>query len=384
MGLPWNKKYMEIGFHVIVTALILAGVAALLFWLPDAKNVIIETAGNFLAVFAPLFWALFFSLLLEPLTAFWQGFYEKQCSLYHRSRIRNRKVGTAFAYLSVGLVLFVLGSFLAKKIGDTDIQEMAAQIGDYIRRIGDILVLLNLKLAEMGVLQNVEGILSLWTEQTTQWIEAKAMGLANTIPQIGGSLLDILIGLVVAFYFLMEKRRMLSICGAFTTVFLGKRCTGLFRRLFREVYSVFAGYLSGQMLDAAIMAALFSGAFFVVGLPHALFLGLLSGFSNLIPYFGAITAFLFAVFSGLLSGNPMKAVYASILILLLQQVDSIFIVPKAVGKRVELHPVLVLLSLAVFGRCFGFWGLLFAVPLGALCKNFLCWLYERKKSEDCL
>ena len=38
-----------------------------------------------------------------------------------------------------------------------------------------------------------------------------------------------------------------------------------------------------------------------------------------------------------------------------------------------------LLSLAVFGRLFGFWGLLFAVPLGALCKNFLFWLYERKR-----
>lgn len=67
----------------------------------------------------------------------------------------------------------------------------------------------------------------------------------------------------------------------------------------------------------------------------------------------------------------MKAVYASVLILLLQQVDSIFIVPKAVGQKLELHPVLVLLSLAAFGRMFGFWGLLFAVPLGALCKN-LC------------
>ena len=84
-------------------------------------------------------------------------------------------------------------------------------------------------------------------------------------------------------------------------------------------------------------------------------------------------AFFLAVLAGLFSGAPMKAVYASVLILLLQQVDSIFIVPKAVGQKLELHPVLVLLSLAAFGRMFGFWGLLFAVPLGALCKNFVLW-----------
>lgn len=381
MRLPWNKKYMEISFHVIVTVLILAAVGVLLFWLPDAKNVILQTAGDILAVFAPVFWALFFLLLLEPVVAFWQGVYEKRCSLYHRSRIKNRKIGTMLAYFSVGLLLLLLGSLLAKKIGDTDIQEIAAQITDYVRRVGDILVLLNLRMAELGILQNVESILSFWTEQMTLWIEAKIFGLANSLPNIGGSLLDILIGAVAAFYFLMEKRRMMAICAELSSVLLGKQFTKKARNLFYEIYSVFSGYLSGQLVDATIMAVLFSGAFLIVGLPHAVVLGIISGFSNLIPYFGAVMAFILSVFAGLLSGTPVKALYASILILLLQQIDSIFIVPRAVGKRVELHPVLVLLSLAVFGRMFGFWGLLFAVPLGALCKNFLLWLYKRKKER---
>ena len=383
MRLPWNKKYMEISFHVIVTVLILAGMCGVLFWLPDAKNVILRTAGDFLAVFAPFFWALFFSLILEPLTAFWQGFYERRCSLRHRSRIHNRKTGTTLTYLSVGVVLFLLCSFAAKKIGNTDLQALAEQISGYIRQAGDILVLLNLKLAEMVILQNVEGILSMWTEEVTLWIEGKILGIANIIPDIGGSLVDIVIGATAAFYFLMEKGKILHICGEMSSVFLGKRVTRWMKRIFREVYSVFSGYLSGQMLDASIMAMLFSVTFMIVGLPHGVLLGLISGFSNLIPYFGAIMAFILAVFAGLLSGTPAKALYASILILLLQQVDSIFIVPKAVGRKVEMHPVLVLLSLAVFGRMFGFGGLLFAVPLGVLCKNFVLWLYERKKSDIC-
>ena len=384
MRLPWNRKYMEIGFHIIVTALILAAVGGLLFRLSDAKNVILETAGDILAVFAPVFWALFFSLLLEPLVAFWQRFYEKRCSLYHRSQICDRRAGTAFAYGMVGGLLFLLFGFLAKKIGDTDIQELTFQITDYIRRAGDILVLLNLKLAEMGILANVEGILSLWTDQMVHWIEGRVLSFANVLPNMGGNLLDILIGLAAAFYFLMEKECMRAIGCGILCAFLGEKRMGYIRMLFHEVYSVFSGYLSGQLLDASIMAVLFSAAFLIVGLPHGIFLGLLSGFSNIIPYFGAVTAFVFAFFSGLLSGVPLKAIYASVLILLLQQVDSLFIVPKVVGKRVELHPAMVLLSLAVFGRWLGFWGLLFAVPLGALCKNLLFWLYERKKSDNLL
>ena len=356
---------------------------ALLLRLSVAKNVILQTAGTFLAVFAPVFWAFFFTLLLEPLTAFWQRFYEKRCTLYHRSRIRNRKAGATLTYLSIGLILFLIGGFLARKIGQTNLSALTEQIGDYIRQAGDMLVLLNLKLAEMGILRNAEWIFSRWIEQATHWMQERMLWLADVIPNIGGSLLDVLLGAVVAFYLLMEKEKIRGIAGELSKVLLGEKITKHAKNLFHEVYTVFAGYLSGQLLDASVMAVLFSAAFTIVGLPHGILIGLVSGFSNLIPYFGAVMAFFLAVLAGLFSGVPMKAVYASVLILLLQQVDSIFIVPKAVGQKLELHPVLVLLSLAAFGRMFGFWGLVFAVPLGALCKNFVLWCYRRKKSDIC-
>ena len=326
MRLPWNRKYMEIGFHVILTVLLLVGMIALLLRLSVAKNVILQTAGTFLAVFAPVFWAFFFTLLLEPLTAFWQRFYEKRCTLYHRSRIRNRKAGATLTYLSIGLILFLIGGFLARKIGQTNLSALTEQIGDYIRQAGDMLVLLNLKLAEMGILGNAEWIFSRWIEQATHWMQERMLWLADVIPNIGGSLLDVLLGAVVAFYLLMEKEKIRGIAGELSRVLLGEKITKHAKNLFHEVYTVFAGYLSGQLLDASVMA---------------------------------------------------------VLILLLQQVDSIFIVPKAVGQKLELHPVLVLLSLAAFGRMFGFWGLLFAVPLGALCKNFVLWCYRRKKTDIC-
>ena len=176
MRLPWNRKYMEIGFHVILTVLLLVGMIALLLRLSVAKNVILQTAGTFLAVFAPVFWAFFFTLLLEPLTAFWQRFYEKRCTLYHRSRIRNRKAGATLTYLSIGLILFLIGGFLARKIGQTNLSALTEQIGDYIRQAGDMLVLLNLKLAEMGILRNAEWIFSRWIEQATRGRSAWGSG----------------------------------------------------------------------------------------------------------------------------------------------------------------------------------------------------------------
>ncbi|WP_312059735.1 AI-2E family transporter [Anaerotignum sp.] len=379
MRLPWNKKYLVISFHVIFTVSILVILGMLLFQLSEAKNVVTQTARGILAVFAPLLWAIFFSVLFEPLTHFLQRQYEKRLSAIQRSKIKNRKVGTGAAYIIIFVVLFLGGRWAAKGLGAADLEGLAEQLSTFVRKIGDYLVLMNLKLAELGVLQNVEGILSAWTENATLWIQEKIMGITAYIPQIGNSLIDITIGLTVAFYFLMEKEMILSYLREFSLLLFGEKATRRIRRASLEVNNVIMGYLGGQMTDAVIMAILFSISFTIVGLPYGVVLGLISGFSNLIPYFGAFIAFILAIMAGLLSGESIRALYASILILILQQIDSVYIVPKVVGKKVEMHPVLVLLSLAIFGRIFGFWGLLFAVPLGALINNFFVWFIRKKQ-----
>ena len=135
------------------------------------------------------------------------------------------------------------------------------------------------------------------------------------------------------------------------------------------------------MTDAIIMAILISISFTIVKIPYAVMIGIISGFSNVIPYVVAVMAFLLSVAMGLLSGEPIRALYAIIIVLVLQQIDSILIVPKVVGKSVELHPALVIISLAVFGGLFGILGMVVAVPCGALLKIFAIRLYQWKKAE---
>lgn len=378
MRLPWNRKYLEIGFHVILTAGVLVLLGAVVFHLSAAKNVILETARHVLAVFAPFFWSVGIAVVLEPLTAFWQRVYEKQLSDKQKMRVKNRRVGTGITYLLVFGVIAVLLYGIVHGLGTADLEGLAEQAGDFTRQAGDWLVLFQLKLAEYGLLQNAEGILTTAVTEISTAIENGVLRAASILPEAGGQILNAAIGFAAAFYFLSEKENVQFFLGQVGNVFLGQRRTGKFAGFFTEVYQVVIGYLCGQLLDAAIMGALFAVTFWFIGIPYGVIIGIFSGFSNLIPYFGAAVAFLLAVLSGLFSTDPMRAVYAAIVILLLQQLDSAVIVPRVVGSRVELHPVLVLLSLAVFGGFFGFWGLLFAVPLGALLKNFFFRLYEEK------
>lgn len=378
MRLPWNRKYLEIGFHVILTAGVLVLLGAVVFHLSAAKNVILETARHVLAVFAPFFWSVGIAVVLEPLTAFWQRVYEKQLSDKQKMRVKNRRVGTGITYLLVFGVIAVLLYGIVHGLGTADLESLAEQAGDFTRQAGDWLVLFQLKLAEYGLLQNAEGILTTAVTEISTAIENGVLRAAGILPEAGGQILNAAIGFAAAFYFLSEKENVQFFLRQVGNVFLGQRRTGKIAGFFTEVYQVVIGYLCGQLLDAAIMGALFAVTFWFIGIPYGVIIGIFSGFSNLIPYFGAAVAFLLAVLSGLFSTDPMRAVYAAIAILLLQQLDSAVIVPRVVGSRVELHPVLVLLSLAVFGGFFGFWGLLFAVPLGALLKNFFFRLYEEK------
>ena len=80
----------------------------------------------------------------------------------------------------------------------------------------------------------------------------------------------------------------------------------------------------------------------------------------------------------------MKALYAALTVIIVQQIDSVIISPRVVGRSVKLHPVLVILSLSVFGNLFGLWGMLFAVPVTAVFKLYFDRLYNYKKKKSSL
>ena len=375
MKLPWNRKYFEISFYVIITISVSALLGAVCFHLLAAKNVIWETAGKILAVFAPLFWAVGIAVLFEPLTAFYERHFKKCGS---GKKKKSRTPAATAAYLTAGGVLAGLCFLAVKQAGNGNLEKLAKQAGDFVLQLGDWLVLLQLRLAEKGVLQNVEGMISAAAREISFRLQGFITGVAKGLPQAGSMVLDILIGLVAAFYFLAEKESIQTFLKRMATVFFGREFTEKCREILLEIYTIIMGYLNGQITDACVMGILFAIAFHFIGIPYGIWIGVISGFSNLIPYFGAITAFFLAVLAGICSDVPMRALYAAIVILLLQQLDSAVIVPYVVGKKIELHPVLVLLSLSVFGGLFGFWGFVWAIPLGAMAKNIFFRLYRRK------
>ena len=130
-------------------------------------------------------------------------------------------------------------------------------------------------------------------------------------------------------------------------------------------------YLRGQVLLASCVGVIIGLGFWVTGFPYALLLGLLAGILNFVPYLGLIASLLAAMLIALFSGHFLGGLLKIAIVFGVEQVLESILGPRIVGQSVGLHPVWVILSLALFSFFFGFVGLLLAVPAAVFLKLVL-------------
>ncbi|MGD8428637.1 MAG: AI-2E family transporter [Balneolaceae bacterium] len=147
-----------------------------------------------------------------------------------------------------------------------------------------------------------------------------------------------------------------------------------------EISRIVGSYLRGQFIVVLISAVNLSIGFYLIGIPYALVLGIFAGLTNFIPTFGLWFSVTVSTLVGISVGQPWYQFLPGIYIVFAveQVLESGFIVPRVVGQHVGLHPLLVMVSLLLFGFMFGLLGLLIAVPSVALISVF----YEQYKETQ--
>lgn len=124
------------------------------------------------------------------------------------------------------------------------------------------------------------------------------------------------------------------------------------------------GYIRGQ-LGVALVMSLFQGlGFALLAVPYAWLLGVVAGFSNLVPYSPYVTALPPAILLAAIEGaGPGRMLLIPLLFTTIQKAETLYFTPVWVGRATRLHPLEVLLAILAFGHAFGIVGLIFAVPL---------------------
>lgn len=142
--------------------------------------------------------------------------------------------------------------------------------------------------------------------------------------------------------------------------------------LAREYDTLLARFLRGQVLAALIVGVLTWVGLLIVGFPYSGLVGAIAGVFNLVPYLGLVVSIVPVLVIAILSGSFLAALAkAAIVFFVVQLIDGSVTGPRIVGGSVGLHPVWVILALAIGSFFFGMVGLLLAVPGAVLVKLLL-------------
>ncbi len=321
---------------------------------------ILDTTGFLLA---PFVLALILAYMLDPVV----------------DRMEGRRVGRSLAILLLilpvvallALALFVGLPTLAREIGGIiqDTPKFLARLAGWIESARNRVLLVDLPFFEEDTL--LERLRSVDADAVMAFLEERkeiiVSGIWSGVLGFGkglGSFFTILgygvLTPVLTFYLLRDYDGLKTRIAELIPVTSRKSVISLAG----EYDRLLSRYLRGQITVALLMGAITTIGLLVFSFPNAILLGALVAVFSVVPYLGLILSLIPALFIAVVSGNvgfsllTIAVVYGGS-----QVLEGAVISPRIVGESVGLHPVWVVLALAVSGFFLGFVGLLIAVPM---------------------
>ena len=335
-----------------------------------------EWLSNLIKVIKPFLMAILVAYLLYIPCRKIEGVYRKSKLLKNKAR----SLAVATTYILVILIVVLLMNILIPMLSES-ITDLASNLPGYydsaIQYIEDLPednILKNDVVQDaIEKLQEIDIAQLLDLDNLTMYIE-KVIGIASGI-------FSIFVTVVVSIYILLERAEILKFVKRLnSSLFNEKKCATI-NRYFEKGNEIFFKYISGQVLDAIVVAIIMSVALSIMNVRYALLLGFLIGLFNLIPYFGAIIAVIVACLITIFTGGITQAIWVAVVLIVLQQIDANIVNPKILKDALEISKILIIFSITVGGAYFGVLGMFLGVPVIAVIKMMLDDYIERNEKK---
>lgn len=189
----------------------------------------------------------------------------------------------------------------------------------------------------------------------------------SSIGSIAALLIYIVLVPLMVFFMLNDKQIFVS---SLNSILPAER--RLITQVGEEMNTQIANYIRGKVIEIVIVASVTSIAFTLLDLRFAVLLGVLVGFSVLIPYIGAAVVTIPVAIVGLFQfGLSSEFGYLMLVYAIIQGLDGNLLVPILFSEAVSLHPLYIIIAVLLFGGLWGFWGVFFAIPLATLVKALI-------------
>lgn len=137
--------------------------------------------------------------------------------------------------------------------------------------------------------------------------------------------------------------------------------------LARDIDEMLSSYLRGQLSVMIIMSVYYSVGLTVIGLSSGAAIGIITGILVFIPYLGVLSGLIFAIVSSIAQLSGAGGLVEILIVFAIgHMLEGGIVTPFMVGGRIGLNPIMIILSLMIFGKVFGIVGVLLALPLSTI------------------
>jgi predicted PurR-regulated permease PerM len=153
-------------------------------------------------------------------------------------------------------------------------------------------------------------------------------------------------------------------------------------KILKDIDKTLFTYVTGQFLIALADGILMYIGYKIIGLDYALLLAIFTMFLTVVPFLGPIIGVIPALFVALAT-SPMMMLKVLVVLIIVQQLEGNLVTPQVMGKKLNIHPITVILLLIAAGSIYGFIGILIAIPLYSVIKIIIkdVWKFYRLRQK---
>ena len=141
------------------------------------------------------------------------------------------------------------------------------------------------------------------------------------------------------------------------------------KELLSSTKSLIQSYLIGLLIEAIIVATMYSTGLLIIGIEYAILLGIIGALLNIIPYIGGVIAVILYMLIAFTTKDSASYVFwVAMLFVIVHAIDNSYIIPKVVASKVKINALVAITAVLTGGAIWGVPGMFLAIPLTGVIK----------------
>ena len=366
--LNYNKvnDLVSLGYkilNILFIFIILTGVYFIIILLKELN--VFPIIISILKIISPLFIGIVIAWLFDPIVTYLNG------------KGLRRIIGSSLCYMIfIGIIVLILNSLIP--VLSTQTQELVSNTLPAVFDSAENLI--NNTFDALNSIENFDAN-SMKLELFGK-LESFAANLTSSLPQTVVNILKSSfsglgafgIGLIIGFYLLLDFK---SNSKKFYLLIPTKYRKET-HKLFERINEPLKRFIQGSLIDMLIIFIISAIGFSILGLKAPLLFALFCAITNVIPYAGPYIGGAPAIIVGLTQGTSV-GIAIFIFIVVVQLIEGNLIQPYIMSKTTKLNPVLIIVSLLLFGKFFGIIGMVLSTPFLGVLKELISYFDGKYK-----